>query len=1184
MLAARTPVPYLLLVLCTFLCNTVNSAGFGGNVRGVKIGGGGLSGILEGISIFPTTTLPPPEDILPPTLFDNFGDPGDPACMDLMIVVDVTCSADESDLQNVRMFTAELVDRLMSIPGSDIQVGVALHGTESELLFNLGTFTTRSSIVDAILNMELDIGCNDENTEKAFRNLATSYFTVDNGDREDKRNVAILFTGKTVTTAASNAIRTEALSAKANGVEINIVTITEETEDDTRISLLDDLPSSPEMVYEVDNIEHIGDLTDDLSSRYFCGESVEKDCAEIVFAFDVSCSIDDGNISSAMNIAKEITLSLGNSSKYWGFTYDNNTVDSFPPTDAYEAANKISELKRPEICTQKTRTNRAISFANKKNTENEVNHRGTILIIFGDGLESPWRENELAIAAADRLKQNGGAIIWIILTSKRKEQIAKRGIDEQIYVTASENIYTNQRLAFDHNEANVVEYVTEYIELYFKQCPITSPPEDVVPPTLFDNFGNPGDPACMDLMIVVDVTCSADEDDLQKVRLFAAELVERLMSIPGSDIQVGVALYGIQNELLFNLGSITTRSAIVDAIVNMDLDIGCNDANTEKALYDLTTSYFTSDNGARKDKRNVAVLFTGNTVKTDAANTIKTAASRAKATGVEINIVTITEEKEDNTHISLLDDLPSSPELVYEVDNIDHIGDLTDDLSSRYFCGGSIKKACAEVVYAFDVSCSIDYGNATSAMNIANEITRALGNSSKYCGFSYDNNTVDSFPPTDAYEAGNKISELKRPDICTRKTRTNRAINFANKNYFENAPNQRVYSQATASRCYVKRNKELMQYLNYNYIVCVFSNFYIDPMKTLASEKDQWHTYCKHALSDDITIYYYSTTYDMEFSLCLIHLTTVYGCIQLWLVSCARSHDVSTIGGYRILGAIKGGAVAVDGDHMHDLPPKIPPSPTLLYDNGGAYGDPACLNMQIILDISCFLSLEDFERAKNVTKYIIKEIESVNNSSANIGLILHKLKSSAVVSTASSKRLENAIDAYTGTKCTIKPEGSQVKDRYLEETLGDIQKTILRNDTNDNPDVLLIFTDGHKSGYLRQLDEASRIAGELRQIGVEINVISVPSRTTEELDSIASSYRLYDSNNAETERNIVNDLTSRYSCLSTTNGDEHNPYLHKPGDCVVRKLGDVMLRCLQITTVTGEASNIAITTGSCPKR
>ncbi|CAH1801115.1 unnamed protein product [Owenia fusiformis] len=116
-----------------------------------------------------------------------------------------------------------------------------------------------------------------------------------------------------------------------------------------------------------------------------------------------------------------------------------------------------------------------------------------------------------------------------------------------------------------------------------------------------------------------------------------------------------------------------------------------------------------------------------------------------------------------------------------------------------------------------------------------------------------------------------------------------------------------------------------------------------------------------------------------------------------------------------------------------DIDSVVTPSLIPLYDNGGAYGDPPSFNMQIILDVSCFMDTEDLERAKNVTNYVIRQTKSINNSNANIGLILHKFRKTDVISSSSTRRqFRKAVNAYNGTKCKLKPE------KFLEQTFGDI--------------------------------------------------------------------------------------------------------------------------------------------------
>ncbi|CAH1802655.1 unnamed protein product [Owenia fusiformis] len=445
-----------------------------GNVDSVGISGGSgtLGGTLKGTSRI--TTSPKPEDKpIDPKMFDP-----SVACLDLMIVIDVSCSIKQEDRNNATEFAARVVSGLFK-PLNDtenIRVGLVRYSQTLEQVFRLDDHGESDVIEHAVRTMNTsDLGCK-THTHTVLKELYTTYFTKNLGDRSNEAypNAAILFTdGRTISQRFAPETKRQARNAEVSDIEIHVVDVPHRQGLGDLADEFDELPTRPQLLYNLTEPEHIDSIVQDIKRRYNCDrpdfgsqrDEQSSGCANVVFCIDISCSIDRTNVTRAIKIAKDIIDASEFRHNYGAFTYDNNTVGSVPYfTDTSAELNNLNS----ETKACKTRTNRAITYARKNFFNN--NSSSNVLIIFGDGNESPWRENKFAIEnAKDFTSNNKGTLIWVILTSNRDNTTRIRGIEEQIKVVASVN-NIGTKLILEHNDPDVATVIADYLDRHFPRC------------------------------------------------------------------------------------------------------------------------------------------------------------------------------------------------------------------------------------------------------------------------------------------------------------------------------------------------------------------------------------------------------------------------------------------------------------------------------------------------------------------------------------------------------------------------------------------------------------------------------------------------------------------------------------------------------------------------------------------
>ena len=108
------------------------------------------------------------------------------------------------------------------IDGGKVRVGILLYSTRVYEQFHLNTYTTQQGIISAISKMHRLLG--DANIADAIRAAKDTMFTIENGDRPEVPNVAVVITEGVSNIHSMKAIR-EADKAKEAGIRLFVIGI-----------------------------------------------------------------------------------------------------------------------------------------------------------------------------------------------------------------------------------------------------------------------------------------------------------------------------------------------------------------------------------------------------------------------------------------------------------------------------------------------------------------------------------------------------------------------------------------------------------------------------------------------------------------------------------------------------------------------------------------------------------------------------------------------------------------------------------------------------------------------------------------------------------------------------------------------------------------------------------------------
>ena len=179
---------------------------------------------------------------------------------------------------------------------------------------------------------------------------------------------------------------------------------------------------------------------------------------------------------------------------------------------------------------------------------------------------------------------------------------------------------------------------------------------------------------------MLDSSGSVGPNDFITTKDFVKGIVQDL-NVDDGLVRIGLLTYGSEAIIHFHLNTYGTRAGIIAALDTVPYTAGTT--NTAEALRVVQEQMFTTANGSRSDRNNVAVLFTDGGSNNFAETLMR--AREAKAAGISILVVAITnwvnmlEVREIATDA---DDIN-----VFTIDSVDNIWNLTSPLR-RGICNG----------------------------------------------------------------------------------------------------------------------------------------------------------------------------------------------------------------------------------------------------------------------------------------------------------------------------------------------------------------------------------------------------------------------------------------------------------------------------------------------------------------
>ena len=136
----------------------------------------------------------------------------------------------------------------------------------------------------------------------------------------------------------------------------------------------------------------------------------------------------------------------------------------------------------------------------------------------------------------------------------------------------------------------------------------------------------------VDVVIILDSSTSVSEENFQKMRNFAKDLVEKA-DVDSGSVRFGAVKYSTKEDIQFHLNEYQTSAQIKAAIDAIPYSYGST--NSADALLAMHAQMFVPGRGDRPDADNIAFMITDGVSNVNYRRTIPEADS-AKQKGIEI--------------------------------------------------------------------------------------------------------------------------------------------------------------------------------------------------------------------------------------------------------------------------------------------------------------------------------------------------------------------------------------------------------------------------------------------------------------------------------------------------------------------------------------------------------------------
>ncbi|CAH1789493.1 unnamed protein product [Owenia fusiformis] len=416
-----------------------------------------------------------------------------PVCADIMLLFDTSCSIIEPDKERIIDVVKRFYSAINSVPMDDtsegsVRLGAATFSKGIGHQFFLNDNIGSDAILSALSSTNMsDLGCK-THTHHAIESLYTTYFGNSSlGDRDDAEypNVALIFTdSRSFPKRNEKKAIANAAIAKEKGIHIGIVLVPNKFGKPPREKEVEMVPSDPveDNTYDIDNDELIEELNGDMSRMFPCPPimmSDERVCADVLFIFDISCSIMEAHKQASLQVAREIVQLVVGDVRYSAMTYDEDAYLQFSSSEhggnIQAVLDDLTGMDMAEV-NCKTKTHSALAytldfvFNDNKSIDRDDKTYPDIVILFNDGLTAPLKERDRTIEAARALKNNGIDIFLVKLWNNR----GKDGRPEfQAIPTFQEYLLPGINQGFLDDDPRSVAGVADNIAMQLNryQCP-----------------------------------------------------------------------------------------------------------------------------------------------------------------------------------------------------------------------------------------------------------------------------------------------------------------------------------------------------------------------------------------------------------------------------------------------------------------------------------------------------------------------------------------------------------------------------------------------------------------------------------------------------------------------------------------------------------------------------------------
>ncbi|KAM5156748.1 collagen alpha-4(VI) chain-like [Mantella aurantiaca] len=529
---------------------------------------------------------------------------------DIVFLVESSTRIGESDFQKAKDFLHGFVSGL-DVSINKIRIGLAQYNDETNTVFLLNDYTTKSEILEKIQNLSYIRGT--AYTGKALEIVNSRFFTESAGSRATENIAQILIV---VTSGKStDEVKQPAKELKSRGISVyvtghNIKDIVE----------LQEVASKPsrKFIYPQENFDAAEDVTARLLNSVCSNiatkiQASSKRYADIVFLIDSSSSIGTTVFQQIKAFTTRIIeqLDVGINRNRIGLAQYSGSAQTEFLLNTYDTKQEvIDHVQTIAFRGGPLNTGSALDYLRTNFFVNEAGSR------INQGLPqfaiiiTSAKSQDTVTAFAKQLKNIGVTTIAVGIRNSDKGELEEIATDPFIF-----QLEDVQRIR--EIEQQIVNTIVTQEMLQFALIP------DI--PAVCSTA------SLADIVFVIDESSDIGDTNFQLTRVFLHKVVNALET-GLNKVRVGLVLYSDKPNLEFKLNTFKEKYEILDYITKLPYRGG--QTHTGAALSFVKKELFSEKNGGRAHQgvQQIAVVMTGGQSKDD----VTKPAAKLRRSGIEV--------------------------------------------------------------------------------------------------------------------------------------------------------------------------------------------------------------------------------------------------------------------------------------------------------------------------------------------------------------------------------------------------------------------------------------------------------------------------------------------------------------------------------------------------------------------